>query len=365
MKDSMYWLAWQWIMPGMANRVREMVDHFGSPRQAWEAGEKALATAPHYRRDTPAKLAQRKAAVNPGELAERLHKMNINFLSCDQKEYPKLLNSIYDPPPAIFYKGQLKPADELAIAVVGARQPSQYGRLVTEKLTKDLGAVGVTVVSGMARGIDTHAHKGALAASARTIAVLGCGLDIVYPRENKKIMDQIVEAGAVVSEFPPGSPPNAWHFPARNRIISGLSLGTVVVEAGEKSGALITAGFALEQGRDVMAVPGNIVNTLSRGPHSLIKQGARLVEGAGDILDELGLDKLFPLPTPTEKPGLKMSQEEEHLYNTLSLEPISLESIIEKSGLPAQKAMAAMMYLELKGLTKQLPGKFYIRTGPS
>jgi DNA processing protein len=194
--------------------------------------------------------------------------------------------------------------------------------------------------------------------------VLGCGLDIVYPRENKKLMGQIMETGTVISEFPPGSPPEAWHFPARNRIISGLSLGTVVVEAGEKSGALITAGFALEQGRDVMAVPGNIVSKLSRGPNRLIKQGARLVEGAGDILDELGFDRLFPLPEKEEGPALKISKEEEILYRLLSLEPLALDQLIVESGLSPQMVMAALMYLELKGLTKQLPGKHYIRTGP-
>jgi len=251
----------------------------------------------------------------------------------------------------------------LAVAVVGSRKPSPYGLLVAEKLAKDLAALGITVVSGMARGIDTAGHKGALAGGGRTVAVLGCGPDVVYPRENKKLVDRIVENGAVISEYPLGTLPEPWHFPARNRIISGLSLGTVVVEAAEKSGALITADFALEQGRDVMAVPGNVVSPLSRGPHRLIRQGARLVEGAGDIIDEMGLERLFPVPEESSGGKYKMSAEEEALYRLLSLDPVPLDELIDRTGLPPQKVMAALMYLEIKGLTRQMPGKLYVRAG--
>ncbi len=223
--------------------------------------------------------------------------------------------------------------------------------------------MGITIVSGMARGIDTAGHKGALAGGGRTIAVLGCGPDVIYPRENGMLAGQIIDNGAIISEFPPGAQPEPWRFPVRNRLISGLSQGTVVVEAAKKSGALITADFALEQGRDVMAVPGNVVNPLSRGPHRLIKQGARLVEGAGDILDEMGLEKLFPIPAPGDEGVVKMSDEEHLLYGLLSLDPLPLDKVIANSGLTPQKAMAALMYLELKGLARQMPGKFYIRTG--
>jgi DNA processing protein len=260
-------------------------------------------------------------------------------------------------------KGTLLPADKLAVAIVGSRKPSPYGLLVAEKLAKDLAAVGITVISGMARGIDTAGHKGALAGSGRTVAVLGCGPDVIYPRENKRLMENIAENGAVISEYPLETAPEPWHFPARNRIISGLSLGTVVVEAAEKSGALITADFALEQGRDVMAVPGSIASALSRGPHRLIRQGARLVEGAGDIIDELGLEKIFPVPEEDSGGKVKMSAEEEALYGLLSLEPVHLDDLIERTGLSPQKAMAALMYLEIKGLARQMPGKLYVRTG--
>ncbi|OPY59058.1 MAG: hypothetical protein A4E55_00427 [Pelotomaculum sp. PtaU1.Bin035] len=350
-------------MPGSGKRLWSLIEHFGSPRVAWEASEKELSGAPGLSAEGLAGLIHRKAGLDLDERAAKLEYSGISFVCYSDPGYPEKLLSIFDPPPVIFIRGHLKSTDSLAVSVVGSRKPSPYGQLVTEKLTKDLAAVGVTVVSGMARGIDTIAHKGALAGCGRTLAVLGCGLDVVYPRENKRLMEQIAANGAVISEFPPGTPPEAWHFPVRNRIISGLTLGTVVVEAGERSGALITADFALEQGRDVMAVPGNIVNPLSRGPHRLIKQGARLVEGAGDILDELGMEKLFPVPQSGGEGSVKMSVEEETLYRLLSLDPVSLDELIDKSGFIPQKVMAALMYLEIKGLTKQLPGKFYTRTG--
>lgn len=365
MEERLYWLGWQFLMPGSGKRLWSLIEYFGSAQAAWEAPIRDFFGAPGLGKEGPEGLAARKAALDLTALPAKLTALDISFICHNESGYPKQLLSLFAPPPVLFVRGRIKPADELAVAIVGARKPSPYGQLVAEKLAKDLAATGVTVVSGMARGIDTCAHKGALAGAGRTIAVLGCGLDIVYPRENKKIMLAIAENGAVVSEFPPGSPPEAWHFPARNRIISGLSLGTVVVEAAEKSGALITADFALEQGRDVMAVPGNVVSPLSRGTHRLIKQGARLIEGAGDVLDELGLDKIFPLPDTDKTVKLKMSREEEKIYHLLSLEPISLDALINNSGLVPQKVMAALMYLEIKGLTKQMPGKFYIRTGRS
>lgn len=350
-------------MPGAGLRLWSLVKHFGSPRAAWEAGVKELSGAPGIGDEGPDGLARRRSQLDPVRETAKLDSLGITFICHNEPVYPENLLEIFDLPPVIFLRGHLKSTDKLAIAVVGSRKPSPYGQVVAEKLAKDLAAVGVTVVSGMARGIDTAAHKGALAAGGRTIAVLGCGPDVVYPRENHRLMDKIITNGVVISEFPPGTPPEAWRFPVRNRIISGLSQGTVVVEAAERSGALITADFALEQGRDVMAVPGNVVNPLSRGPHRLIKQGARLVEGAGDILDELGMEKLFPLPEAGSEGTIKMSKEEEALYSLLSLDPVSLDELIGRSGLSPQKAMAALMYLEIKGLTRQMPGKFYVRTG--
>lgn len=362
MDDRIYWLGWQYLLPGAGIRVWSLVRHFGSPRAAWEASVKELSGAPGVGDEGPEGLARRRSILDPGQEAAKLESLGIAFVCHTDPAYPERLFQIYDPPPLIFVRGGFTPADKLAVAVVGSRKPSPYGLAVAEKLAKDLAAIGVTVVSGMARGIDTAGHKGALAGGGRTVAVLGCGPDVVYPRENFRLMEKIMNNGAVISEFPPGTAPKPWHFPVRNRIISGLAQGTVVVEAAEKSGALITADFALEQGRDVMAVPGNVVNPLSRGPHRLIKQGARLVEGAGDIIDELGLENIFPLPEAGQA-GLKMSGAEEALYRLLSLDPVSLDELISRSGLLPQKAMAALMYLEIKGLARQMPGRFYIRTG--
>lgn len=363
MEDRLYWLGWQYLMPGAGKRLWSLVEYFGSPRTAWEASVKDLYTVPGWEGERAGGLAERRSQLDPQKEAAKLASMGISYVCHSDPGYPENLAAIYDPPPVIFFKGRLNAADKLSVAIVGTRKPSPYGLLVAEKLAKDLTALGVTIVSGMARGIDSAAHRGALENSGRTIAVLGCGPDVVYPRENKKLMEEIMHNGAVVSEFPPGTQPEAWRFPVRNRIISGLSQATLVVEAAEKSGALITADFALEQGRDVMAVPGNVVNPLSRGPHRLIKQGARLVEGAGDVLDELGMEKLFPAQKSDLDSKMKMSYEEETLYSLLTLDPVSLDELVIKSGLLPQKVMAALMYLEIKGFTRQLPGKFYIRTG--
>lgn len=350
-------------MPERGKKLWSLLKHFGSPQAAWEASVKELAGVPGIDVEGPKSLAGRRAGIDPVKEAARLQYAGVNFICYDEPDYPENLLQIFDPPPVIFIRGSVKSLDKLAVAVVGSRKPSPYGLLVAEKFAKDLAVLGITVISGMARGIDTAGHKGALAGGGRTVAVLGCGLDVVYPRENKKLMDRIVDSGAVISEYPLGTPPEPWHFPARNRIISGLSLGTIVVEAAEKSGALITADFALEQGRDVMAVPGNIVSPLSRGPHRLIKQGARLVEGAGDIIDEMGLERLFPTRKENAGGKVKMSVEEEALYNLLSLEPVSLDELIDRTGFPPQKVLAALMYLEIKGLTRKMPGKLYVRAG--
>ncbi len=361
MEDRLCLLAWQCLMSEQGKKLWSLLKHFGSARAAWGAGVKELARVPGLRPKDPEKIVHNRAKLDPAKEAAKLRHAGIDFICYDQPGYPENLLQIFDPPPVIFIKGSLKPADNLAIAVIGSRKPSPYGLLVAEKLAKDLAAVGVTVVSGMARGIDTAGHKGALAGGGRTIAVLGSGLDVIYPRENKRLMDKITASGAVISEYPLGTPPEHWHFPARNRIISGLSLGTVVTEAAERSGALITSDFALDQGRDVMAVPGNIVNPLSRGPHKLIKQGARLIEGAADIIEELGLERLFPIQEVKADGKVKMSEEEKALYNLLSLEPVSLDELIDRTGFPAQKVLAALAYLEIKGFTRQMPGKLYIR----
>ncbi|MFH1452374.1 MAG: DNA-processing protein DprA [Armatimonadota bacterium] len=216
-------------------------------------------------------------------------KLGIKITTPGEKDYPLHLNNIYDPPLCLYYKGKMPADDDILISVVGSRAATPPGRINAENMGFKLASYGITVVSGMARGIDTCAHTGALKAGGKTLAVLGCGLNIVYPPENKKLMKQISETGAVISEFPPEAPPNAWNFPIRNRIISGISMATIVVEASQKSGSLITAGCALEQGKEVFAMPGNALSQVAKGVNRLIKDGARLIENAEDILLELNI----------------------------------------------------------------------------
>jgi DNA processing protein len=361
-EEKIYWLGWQIIFPGQSKRIWNIVERFGSAREAWFASQDELVKTAGFSREAASSLVRRRKQVNCVAEMARLEKENIFYVHFDDPEYPELLRKIFDPPPGLYVLGKMPPADGIAVAVVGSRRPTAYGVAVAEKIAGDLARSGIIVVSGLARGIDSSAHRGALSAGGLTVAVLGCGVDVVYPRENQRLWQEIVNSGAVVSEFPPGTAPQPWHFPVRNRIISGLSKATVVVEAGEKSGALITADLALEQGREVLAVPGSIASAMSRGPNRLIKNGARLVEGVEDILEEIGVGSLFradagrtPLPV--------LTPEEEKVYQLLSLEPLHLDELINRSLLTPQEVLTGLMYLEIKGLARQLPGKFYVKKG--
>ncbi|HEX8237274.1 MAG TPA: DNA-processing protein DprA [Abditibacteriaceae bacterium] len=313
---------------------------------------------------------------------QAMQKHAIRLLLLEDAEYPAALRSIPDPPPYLFVRGAVEAQDEVAVAIVGTRHTTEYGRGVAEKLACDLAARGVTVVSGLARGVDTAAHRGVLEAGGRTFAVCGCGLDITYPSENKSLLERITTSGAAFSEFAPTVHPEAWHFPARNRIISGLSAGTIVVEAGERSGALITADFAMEQGREVFAVPGNIHKIQSRGAHALIKQGATLVESADDVLEalnnralpfqrELPFDKADSQgrkPSRTgqraEKPSLRadLSPTENRIYLALDLEPRHLDNIAALADMGAAEASATLVVLEIKGIARRMAGGLFART---
>src|SRR6266849_1083120 len=268
-------------------RFSRLLEICGGARQAWQATDLELAAAGLERR-TADSLRRLRAQTTPENVATRLKKLGIRALTLLDDEYPALLKQVADPPPVLFVRGMLTPEDGRSVALVGTRRATSYGHLVAQRLARDLAAAGLTVVSGLAKGIDTQAHRAALDAGGRTLAVLGNGLDQVYPPENGGLARQIVDAGALVSEFAPGVPPDAVNFPRRNRVISGLSIATVIVEAGERSGALITADFALEQGREVMVVPGNINSPMSLGSNELLKQGATPVTSAQDILDALG-----------------------------------------------------------------------------
>ncbi|MHB8916902.1 MAG: DNA-processing protein DprA [Desulfocucumaceae bacterium] len=362
MDDREYLLGWQMVLPGAAKRVWHLVDRFGSAGYAWKATEKQLVSTGGFTPEGAHDMVLRRRGVNPEAVLALLEKKGISFLHYGSPDYPDALTHIFDPPPGLFIRGSITAQDTQAVAIVGSRKATRYGYTVASRLAGELAGAGVTVVSGMARGIDTAAHRGALAAGGRTIAVLGCGVDVAYPRDNTGLKEEIALSGAVVSEFPLESAPESWHFPIRNRIISGLSGGVVVVEAAQRSGALITADFALDQGRDVMAVPGNITSDLSRGPNRLIKQGAKPVESAGDILEELGMERLFRLED-LEAPAVSLSPEENALSKLISLEPLALDELVDRSGLPAQKVLVALTFLEMKGVARQLPGRLYTTSG--
>jgi len=300
---------------------------------------------------------------------ERLPVRVLTFLDAD---YPARLRTIHDPPPLLSVSGALDDSDHHAVAVVGTRHMTPAGRVVTEQLSRGLASAGLTVVSGLARGIDGVAHRSALEAGGRTIAVLGCGIDRTYPSEHLSLRKKIEEQGAVLSELPLGAYPHAYHFPKRNRIISGLSLGVVVVEAAPLSGSLITARLAAEQGREVFAVPGTVQSEQSRGTNGLIKQGAKLVETVEDILDELSSqfepsfrarmqDRQADLTRAVQSGRLSLDKDEATLYAALSFEPLHIDELIAKTGLPAASVSGLLLSLELKGAIRQLPGQSCMR----
>jgi DNA processing protein len=279
----------------------------------------------------------------------------------DDEEYPALLREIAAPPPFLFFRGELQRGDALAIALVGSRQASSYGVQVAERLAEDLAVRGITIVSGFARGIDSAAHRGALRGGGRTVAVLGSGVDVVYPPENRRLLERVLRAGALLSQFPMGTPPLQQHFPLRNRTIAGMSLGTVVVEAAEQSGALITARHAADLGREVFAVPGSIHSQTSRGSHRLIQDGAKLVQGWSDVIDEFPEAWRRCLREPeatTDESGLE--EGENRLLMLLGDEPVHIERLTERSGFAPSRTAGLLVTLELKGRVRQLPGQRYV-----
>ncbi|MBN2183607.1 MAG: DNA-processing protein DprA [Sedimentisphaerales bacterium] len=307
---------------------------------------------------------------------ERAHKLGVWIIHLRDNRYPPVLKRIYDPPPILYIKGSLTKQDNLAISIVGSRQCSFYGQEQASRLAHFLGSAGFTVCSGMARGIDTAAHQGALSAGGRTIAVQGCGLANIFPPENKRLFELIAQSGSCISELPLDYEPLPGNFPARNRIIAGLSLGTIVVEAGLRSGALLTANAAMDYNREVMAVPGKIDSPLSRGAHQLIKQGAKLVESVEDVMEALGYygEQLIEHTSKAakkandviEKPlfdidQLNLGDDEKKIYSCLSKEPSHIEQIIMESALTPGTVHAGLISLRLKGLIKQLPGSLFVK----
>ncbi len=351
-------------------RVRALRDRFGEAQAILNASKTELMQVEGVGEEVARSITSWQEEVDLDAELQRIEKSGVHVVCRDDAEYPKHLQEIYDPPLVLYVKGILTERDALAIAVVGSRRTTLYGQDMARKLSFQLARVGVTVVSGLARGIDTAAHNGALQAKGRTVAVIGCGIDIVYPAENKKLADEIVEkGGAVVTEFPFGVQPDRQNFPMRNRIISGWSLGVVVVEANLKSGALITANQAGEQGRQVFAVPGRADSILSKGANKLIKDGAKLTEDVEDILGEFeyllpkmvtGSAEAGPEGGGT-KPALQLNETEEKVMAQIGNEEVAIDEIIRSSGLTTACVSATLLALEMKRLVRQLPGKQYVR----
>jgi DNA processing protein len=357
MDQKAYWVGFNLVKGIGAVRLQALIQYFGNLETAWQASERELISAGLSQRIIDVFFATRHN-IDPIQAYEGILKKEIKILTWEDPDYPDKLMNIDQPPPVIYIRGSVKPEDRWAVAIVGTRRVTSYGRQVTEQVSTYLARNGLTVVSGLARGVDGVAHQTTLANNGRTIAVLGSGIDQIYPPEHRQLAEKIIENGAVISDYHPGTPPDAGNFPPRNRIISGLSLATVVVEAGETSGALITATFAAEQGREVFAVPGPIYAPQSKGTNRLIREGAQPLLDPVDIMESLNLRKVdhykqASLLLPGDELEIK-------LMEILNLEPVYIDEIQSKAGYPVEKVSAALTMMELKGMVKQVSGMTFM-----
>ncbi len=347
-------------------RLRQLLEHFGEAPEVLRASKQQLLQVRNIGEETAEAIANWEKSIDLNGELKRIGEFGCRIVAQADAEYPELLRQIYDPPILLYVKGQLLPKDKNAVAMVGSRMTTHYGMEAARRLAYQLAYVGVTVVSGAARGIDSAAHQGALSGKGRTIAVLGTGINLVFPSENRELYERIASNGALITQFPFNRKPDKQSFPIRNRIVAGMTLGTVVVEANLTSGALITANFAVEYGRQVFAVPGRIDSPRSKGCHELIKKGAKLCEGAEDILSEF--EYLFPAsnrpPSASETgvlPAIELSENEQKVYDALNHEESSIDEVIRSSHLPSSAVSVALLSLEMKRLVKQLPGKLFVR----
>jgi DNA processing protein len=357
------WLALARVKGLGCVSFKKLVAHFGDPTRALAAAPSELAAIEGLQRDAIDGIVGFTQWAEVDSDLKGIRSAGITLVRYTDADYPARLRTIADPPPLLYVKGALTDADDKAVAIVGSRSASDYGRRVARDLARGLASFGFTVVSGMARGIDGMAHETALNCHGRTIAVLGSGVERAYPPEHDKLYQRIAEQGAVISELPMGTKPLAFNFPARNRLISGLSLGVVVVEATEKSGSLITASLAIDQGREVFAVPGEVGSSRSRGAHRLIRQGAKLVETVDDILEEIApqLARLSGGAGKTEARQLPQNSSAavQKVFALLQERSLQIDEIIENSGLVSAQVLGILLDLELQGYLRQLPGKIY------
>jgi len=341
---------------------KKLATHFADPTQIFSASPAELAEVPEFDSGVIDSVRKFSEWDDVAEELQRAARVGAKIVAFGDANYPARLRLICDPPPVLYVKGELRTDDEKAVAVVGSRSASDYGRKVARDLCRGLTSLGFTVVSGMALGIDGAAHEPALNGGGRTIAVLGCGVDRAYPPDHASLYRRIIERGAVVSELPIGAKPMAYNFPARNRLISGLSLGVVVVEATERSGSLITASLALEQGREVFAVPGEVGSSRSRGSHRLIRQGAKLVETVNDIVEELApqlLAQASEASQAKEQLPESIGADARRVFALLQERSLQMDEVIETSGFPPAKISQILLELELLGYLRQLPGNRY------
>ncbi len=370
LSSSLSWLALS-LTPGLGARLLgRLLREFGSPEGAFAASLTALEAS-----GLPGAAAQAVSKRVGFPAAEKeiawAQELGIKLMHWGESVYPPRLLEIYDPPPLLYLRGDPQVLRRYSISIVGTRRPTPYGNLMAERLARDLAARGLLIVSGLARGIDCSAHRGACAAArGATVGILGTGMDVVYPKENRKVFAEVEKSGALISEFPLGTHAAPENFPVRNRIVAGMSLGTIVVEGEQYSGSLITARLAMEFGREVFGVPGNATQPTSFAPNQLIKQGAKLVTGWEDVVEELPTEiraELFPVETPGagEQESLiteSLAPEQKKLYDLLSADqPVQVDTLVEKSGMNSSGVLAALCEMELKGIVRQLPGKQFVR----
>jgi len=353
----MYWVGLNLVKGIGSVRFKALVDAFGDPEAAWNASPEAWLDAGLSQKIVESFQRVRKG-VSLEQISDRLQSLGASVLTWDDAGYPRRLKEIDQPPPVLYVRGELLPEDEWAVAIVGTRRVTAYGRQVTEEVATALAHSGVTIVSGLARGVDSISHQAAVNAGGRTLAVLGNGVDQVYPPENRRLADQIMQHGALVSDYPLGTQPDGINFPPRNRIISGLSIAVIIVEAGITSGALITATFAAEQGRDVFAVPGNINAPQSQGTNRLIRDGAQPLLSPQDVLETLNLTMVTE--HRAVQVALPADPVEARLFKLLSHEPMHVDEIRAQADMPIETVSATLAMMELKGMVRQVGGMNYV-----
>ena len=356
-EELKYWVGFN-LIPGIGKvKFSQLENYFSTLAQAWEAPSAELKQAGLDRKVID-DISHWRSTISLDNEMEKLDRYGVKALTYHDKNYPSRLKEIYDYPPLLYVRGSLVPEDEWCLAIVGSRRATVYGKQVTADMAADLAQSNITIVSGLAKGIDTIAHHSALAAGGRSIAVFGCGLDVVYPFENTNLARNVMQQGALVSEYPLGTKPKAENFPRRNRIMSGMCLGVLVIEAGESSGAIITANLALEQNREVFAIPGSVLSPMSRGTNHLIQEGAKLVRNYTDILEELNLTAVAHQIEMKEI--LPASEAESLLLKRLGAEPVHIDEVCRISGLPIATVSSTLAMMELKGMVKQVETMNYV-----